>query len=65
MPRGAGLAQLDAADARGEDRRGAEDHSAFENERKKPLGITRAAIKQALEKAGIEFFEDDGLRLKR
>jgi DNA-binding XRE family transcriptional regulator len=38
---------------------------AFENERTKPLGITRAAIKQALEKAGIEFFEDDGLRLKK
>jgi DNA-binding XRE family transcriptional regulator len=38
---------------------------AFENGRTKPLGITRAAIKQALEKAGIEFFPDDGLRLKK
>ncbi len=38
---------------------------AFENERTKPLGVTRAAIKQALEKAGIEFFDGDGLRLKK
>ena len=38
---------------------------AFENERTKPLGVTRAAIKQALEKAGIEFLDSDGLRLRR
>ncbi len=38
---------------------------AFENERTKPLGVTRAAIKQALEKAGIEFLDGDGLRLKK
>jgi DNA-binding XRE family transcriptional regulator len=38
---------------------------AFENERTKPLGVTRAAIKQALEKGGIEFFEGEGLRLKK
>jgi transcriptional regulator with XRE-family HTH domain len=38
---------------------------AFENERTKPLGVTLAAIKQALEKGGIEFFEDDGLRFKK
>jgi DNA-binding XRE family transcriptional regulator len=37
---------------------------AFENGRTKPLGVTRAAIKQALEKAGIEFLPKEGLRLK-
>jgi hypothetical protein len=34
---------------------------AFETGRTKPLGITRAAFKQALEKAGVEFL--DGVRL--
>ena len=38
---------------------------SFETGRRKPLGITRAAIKQALEQAGIEFLSNDGLRLKR
>ena len=37
----------------------------FESRRRKPLGVTRAAIKQALEQAGIEFLNDDGLRLKK
>ena len=36
----------------------------FENERRKPLKIIRASIQQAFEQAGIEFFDDDGLRLK-
>ena len=38
---------------------------SFESGRRKPLGITRAAIRQALEQAGIEFLSDDGLRLKK
>ena len=37
----------------------------FENERRRPLNIVRTSIKQAFEQAGIEFFDDDGLRLKR
>jgi DNA-binding XRE family transcriptional regulator len=37
----------------------------FENERRQSLNIVRASIKQAFEQAGIEFFEDDGLRWKR
>jgi hypothetical protein len=37
----------------------------FESGRRKPLGITRAAIRQALEQAGIEFLSNDGLRLKK
>lgn len=37
----------------------------FENERRQSLNIVRASIKQAFEEAGIEFFDDDGLRLKR
>jgi DNA-binding XRE family transcriptional regulator len=37
----------------------------FENERRKLLNIIRSSIKQAFEQAGIEFFEDDGLRLKK
>ena len=37
----------------------------FENERRKPLGVTRAAIKQALEQAGIEFLDGDGVRMKK
>ena len=37
----------------------------FETGRRKPLAIVRAAIKQALEQAGIEFFDDDGLRLRK
>jgi DNA-binding XRE family transcriptional regulator len=37
----------------------------FENERRQSLNIVRASIKQAFEQAGIEFFDDDGLRLKR
>ena len=37
----------------------------FENERRKPIRIVRASIQQAFEQAGIEFFDDDGLRLKR
>jgi DNA-binding XRE family transcriptional regulator len=38
---------------------------AFETGRTKPLGVTRAAIKQALEKAGVEFLDGDGVRLKK
>ena len=37
----------------------------FETGRRKPLTIVRSSIKQALEQAGIEFLDDDGLRLKR
>ena len=37
----------------------------FETGRRKPLAIVRAAIKQALEEAGIEFLNGDGLRVKR
>jgi DNA-binding XRE family transcriptional regulator len=37
----------------------------FENERRQSLSIVRASIKQAFEEAGIEFFDDDGLRLKK
>jgi DNA-binding XRE family transcriptional regulator len=37
----------------------------FENERRQSLKIVRASIQQAFEQAGIEFFEDDGLRWKR
>jgi len=37
----------------------------FENERRKPLGVTRAAIKQALEQAGIEFLDGDGVRMRK
>ncbi len=37
----------------------------FETGRRKPHGLSRSAIKQAFEQAGIEFFEDDGLRLKK
>ena len=37
----------------------------FENERRQSLNIVRASIKQAFEQAGIEFFDDDGLRWKR
>jgi transcriptional regulator with XRE-family HTH domain len=35
----------------------------FESGRRKPLGVTRAAIKQALEQAGIEFL--DGVRMRK
>jgi transcriptional regulator with XRE-family HTH domain len=31
----------------------------FESGRRNPLGVTRAAIKQALEQAGIEFLDGD------
>ena len=37
----------------------------FENERRTPLKIIRSSIQQAFEQSGIEFLEDDGLRLKR
>ena len=37
----------------------------FETGRRKPHGLSRGAIKQALEQAGIEFLDDDGLRLKK
>jgi DNA-binding XRE family transcriptional regulator len=37
----------------------------FENERRQSLSIVRTSIKQAFEEAGIEFFDDDGLRLRR
>jgi DNA-binding XRE family transcriptional regulator len=35
----------------------------FENNRRTPLAIVRSSIKQALERAGIEFVNGDGLRL--
>jgi DNA-binding XRE family transcriptional regulator len=37
----------------------------FENERRQSLKIVRTSIQQAFEQVGIEFFDDDGLRLKR
>ena len=37
----------------------------FESGRRNPLGVTRAAIKQALEQAGIEFLDGDGVQIKR
>jgi hypothetical protein len=37
----------------------------FEIERRKPLKIVRTLIQQAFEQAGIEFFDDNGLRLKK
>ena len=37
----------------------------FEGERRKPIKVVRASIKQAFEQAGVEFFDQDGLRLKR
>ncbi len=36
----------------------------FENSRRTPLAIVRASIKQALEQGGVEFLDNDGLRLK-
>jgi DNA-binding XRE family transcriptional regulator len=37
----------------------------FENNRRTPLAIVRSSIKQALEQAGIEFLNGDGLRLRK
>jgi transcriptional regulator with XRE-family HTH domain len=37
----------------------------FEGERRKPIKVVRASIQQALENSGVEFFADDGLRLKK
>ena len=37
----------------------------FENERRTPLKIIHASIQQAFEESGVEFLDDDGLRLKR
>ena len=37
----------------------------FEGERRKPIKVVRASIKQAFEQAGVEFFDQDGLRLKK
>ena len=37
----------------------------FEGERRKPIKVVRASIQQAFEQAGVEFFADDGLRLKK
>ncbi len=37
----------------------------FENSRREPLKIVRAAIRQAFEEAGVEFLDGEGLRLKR
>lgn len=36
----------------------------FEKELRTPLNVSRAAIKQAFEEAGIEFTPNDGLRRK-
>jgi DNA-binding XRE family transcriptional regulator len=36
----------------------------FETGRRKPLGVVRTSIKQALEQSGIELIGEDGLRLK-
>jgi hypothetical protein len=37
----------------------------LENERRKPLKIVRASIKQAFEESSIDSFDDDGLRMKK
>jgi DNA-binding XRE family transcriptional regulator len=37
----------------------------FENERRNALKVVRASIQQSFEAAGIEFLDDDGLRVKR
>jgi DNA-binding transcriptional regulator YiaG len=37
----------------------------FETGRRKPHGLSRSAIRQALEQAGIEFLDGDGVRIKR
>ena len=37
----------------------------FEGERRKPIKVVRASIQQALENSGVEFFADDGLRLRK
>ena len=37
----------------------------FESGKRKPLAIVRSSIKQALEEAGIELLDGDGLRLKK
>jgi DNA-binding XRE family transcriptional regulator len=37
----------------------------FESGKRKPLTIVRSSIKQALEEAGIEFLDGEGLRLKK
>jgi len=37
----------------------------FESGRRNPLGGTRAAIKQALEQAGIEFLDGNVMRTKK
>ena len=36
----------------------------FEKELRTPLNVSRAAIKQAFEQAGIEFLPNDGVRRK-
>jgi DNA-binding XRE family transcriptional regulator len=37
----------------------------FEGERRKPLKVVRASIKQAFEQNGVEFLDSDGLRMKQ
>lgn len=37
----------------------------FESGKRTPIPATLAAIRRALEDAGVEFLEDDGLRLRR
>ena len=37
----------------------------FENGRRKPLKVVRASIQQALEQAGVEFLDYDGLQFRR
>jgi DNA-binding XRE family transcriptional regulator len=37
----------------------------FETERRKPLNVARTTVRRALEEAGVEFFEDGGLRLRK
>jgi hypothetical protein len=63
--RAARALKLDAGGPRQQSGRGAEDVRDFENERRQSLKIVRTSIQQAFEQAGIEFFDDDGLRLKR
>jgi DNA-binding XRE family transcriptional regulator len=37
----------------------------FEGERRKPIKVVRASIKQAFEQSGVEFLGEDGLRLRK
>ena len=66
MPCGQGLTQLDSGKLAVKTGMALKTVRGFESGRRNPLGVTRrAAIKQALEQAGIEFLDGDGVRIKR